>query len=75
MTVDLSNAYIYDAQAEESKYKTTMIIIASSCIVVSLLASCIVIPVTFAMDNEQKNVISMWFLISESVTDEVILNI
>lgn len=53
----------------------SVLIIAVCCIGVTIIISLIFIPVTFALDNEEKEIVSYWMLIKDQTKDEVINNI
>jgi len=51
------------------------LIIVVCCIFITLVASGILVPVTFALDTEQEDIVRKWMMISKSTKLEVLKNI
>lgn len=46
-----------------------------SCIGITTIAALAFMPVTFALENEEKEILSHWLIVDENVKNEVIANI
>lgn len=46
-----------------------------SCIGITALAALAFMPVTFALENEEKEILSHWLIVDDEVKDHVIANI
>jgi hypothetical protein len=63
-SIEVSNNYIEDSASKESSYKMKVLIICVICIIITLIASCILIPVTYSLDSEQEDIVKKWLLVS-----------
>eukprot|EP00347_Sterkiella_histriomuscorum_P010786 403374925 len=71
----IETLYIQEGQSKKFSYDTTVLIICVSCIGVTIIISLIFIPVTFALDNEEKEIVSYWMLIKENAIVEILTQI
>ncbi|CDW85118.1 pas domain s-box family protein [Stylonychia lemnae] len=71
----LADLYMEEGQSKEANYNMTVLIISVSCIGVTLIISLIFIPVTFALDNDEKEIVSFWMIIRDETKEEVLNNI
>lgn len=53
----------------------TVVTISVCCIAITVIASCIIIPVTFALDSEEADIVKKWLLISDEAKQVVLKNI
>ena len=51
--IEIADAYIQDGVLKENSYKRDVLIICLTCIGLSLVASFLLIPVSFFLDNEE----------------------
>ena len=61
-----------DGKLSEGSYRATVLIIAIVCISITVLSSIIFIPVTFALENEEREIVGYWMLISEETKSLVL---
>ena len=71
----MADDYIDLGQGKEGKYTMTVLIISTSCIGITLLASIVLIPFTFSLDSEEQNAANTWMLISPLTKQKVLKNI
>lgn len=61
-----------EGQSKEVGYNLTVLIISVCCIGVTIIISLVFIPVTFALDNEEKEIVSYWMIIEDPTKDYVL---
>jgi hypothetical protein len=64
-----------EGRMSEDSYRMTVLIIAVTCICITVISSIIFIPVTFALDNEEKEIVQYWMVISDDTKAYVLENI
>ena len=52
LTEEIAHEYVYEAEVKESSHIDSIRYIAIGCIFVAIMASCILIPITFGLDAE-----------------------
>lgn len=67
--------FVENGKLLENSYTTTVLIIALVCIGITILASLIFIPVTFSLDNEEREIVHFWLLITDETKNYVAQNI
>ncbi len=74
-SIEVSKSYIEDSSSKEYSYKMKVLIICVVCIVITLIASGILIPVTYSLDTEQEDIVKKWLHVSSESKALLLKNI
>jgi len=72
LTLEIGQLFVGNGKLLENSYTTTVLTIALVCIGITILASLVFIPVTFSLDDEEKEIVHFWLLINEDTKVSVI---
>ena len=72
LVLRVGDLYMDEGKLNESTQRETVLIISLTCICVTILSSIIFIPVTFALENEERKVVDHWLDISDETKIEVL---
>lgn len=75
LVIKVGDLYIEEGKLNEGTFRQTVLIITMSCIGITTIAALAFMPVTFALENEEKEILSHWLIVDENVKNEVIANI
>lgn len=64
-----------EGKLSEETYTNTVLIISITCTVITVFSSLIFIPVTFSLDNEEKEIVDYWMIIQDDTKLKVIKNV
>ncbi len=64
-----------EGKLSEKTYTNTVLIISVTCIAITIISSLIFIPVTFALDNEEKEIVNYWMIMQDDTKIKVIKSI
>eukprot|EP00347_Sterkiella_histriomuscorum_P023574 403334120 len=74
-SLKLSQLFVEQSKDKEDIHDQTVLIITMSCIAITLLSSLLLIPVTFALDSEQEDIVKQWMQVSNNAKKDIIQRI
>ncbi len=75
LVIKIGDLYISEGKLNEGTFRQTVLIITMSCIGITTIAALAFMPVTFALENEEQEILSHWLIVDETVKNQVIANI
>eukprot|EP00347_Sterkiella_histriomuscorum_P022596 403337887 len=74
-SLQLYQLFLKQSQSKENVHDQTVLIITMTCIAITIVSSILLIPVTFALDQEQMSIAETWMKVSLQGKQEILLRI